>query len=214
MLESGAKQRSWPDGFDVLSREGGLRLVIHDADALILFANAPHLSTDGLLDVWQGARPSAATHGAHAELQREVDPGADLFLTVAPPRTWLDDVAPAEEAALSPLRFLKAAALSVRNQELYAVVDCHGSSFGVARGSPSDPTSEPNAPASDDAAGCQQLASFLAELKNGLLTDEPKPDPSVHEAWTADTRQPLRFRARWPLPEDARNRLFSRLLLP
>lgn len=214
MLESGARQRSWPDGFDVLSREGGLRLVIHDADALILFANAPHLETDRLLDVWLGGIPSAAAQGAHAELQRELDSGADIALTVAPPRTWLDGVAPAEEAVHSPLRFLKAAALSLRGQDIRAIVDCYGAPAGDEPRAPSGQALVEGAQQAHDMRGCQRLTGFLQELRDNLLLGGAEPGASVHEGWTADPDRPLRFRARWSLPADARKRLLSRLLLP
>lgn len=213
MLEAGARQRSWPDGFDVLSRAGGLRLVIHDANALILFVNAPHLETDRLLDVWQGALPSAATQGTHAELQRELDPGADIVLTVAPPRTWLDGVAPAEEAAHSPLRFLKAAALSLRGQEIRALVDCHEAPAADEPRAPSDQALVKDAQQAHDVTGCQRLTSFLQELRDSLLFGAAEPDEPM-QGWSVDPAQPLRFRARWPLPPEARKRLLSHLLSP
>lgn len=211
MLDGGARRRAWPGGFDVLSRDGGLRLLIHDARGVLVFADAPSFETSALLDVFEGRSPNAGVHGLHAELLRELGAHAGLTLTLAPPDDWLQGVVPPEEAAHSALRFLKGAALSLRDRDVYVIVDCRST---LAQDDPQTSARERLRQTAHDTTqppGCLQLTTFLQELRDRLLPGTHQQDDPAG-GWSADPHDPARFRFRWPLPRAARAQILSNLL--
>lgn len=200
MLQTGSardvRSETWPGGFEVLSRPAGLRLALHAERGLVLFWNAAVGDDAELVELLSGTRPNAAEHGLHASLHRSLAP-APITLTVQPPEGWLEHFVSEEEAGRSPLRFLRASAWALRDEGLFAFVDCA---------------------ATPDGSGCRALARFLEQAHRDVLGELPPGELPEQEraqliqGFRLEPVGPTRLELTWLLPARARSHLLERLL--
>lgn len=196
MLDAGGdaapEVQSWPSGVESVSRSGGLRLLLDQERARLLFADAPTFTTADLVALLAGRRPNAAREGRHATLRAEHAPTSALTLTVAPPDGWLERLVPPEEAERSPLRYLRASSWALQPDALRAFIDC--------------------APSPDD-AGCHALARFVTAARDDLLTAlAAEATPELTRGWSLTHEGPTRLVLRWQLPPDVSARLLETAL--
>ena len=211
MLAGGAVSEPWPGGIDVASRPGGLRLLSSGDGGPMMFASAPSWGTDALVEVLAGAHPSAARHGHHAALlasmtsalaphapaedARPLPPLGDssaVLLTVALPNGWVDGLVPPEDAARTPLRFLRAAAWALQDDGLFGLIDCQ---------------------VTQDGSGCEALGRFFEDARDDLLSHAPGDQRSaLIDGWSLRATAPYRLELRWRIPAEARARLLTRLV--
>jgi hypothetical protein len=185
------RSESWPGGFEVLSRPGGLRLALHPARGLVLFWNAVGSENAELIELLTGTRPNAERHGLHASLRSSVEP-APITLTLDPPEGWLERFVPPEEAARTPLRFLRASAWALRDGGLFASVDCA-------------PT--------PDGAGCRALARFLEQVRDDMLQTLPEAEHAeLRQSFRLEQRGATRLELVWRLPAQTQRQLLERVV--
>lgn len=198
MVDANARAETWHGGYEVLSRPGGLRLLLHAEEERMVFASASAVGTDELVEVLAGTRPNAARHGHHAELLGSIAPAVpaeplgELSLTITLPKGWVETLVPPDEAAQSPLRFLRASAWTLRDEGLYGLVDCQ---------------------ATRDGSGCRDLARFLEDARDDLLSYvDVERRPALDAGWSLRAKTPHRLQLAWRVPLDVRARLLEHLV--
>jgi hypothetical protein len=193
LLADGGSETAWPGGYEVVTGKGNTRLVIDATRDRMLFATATAPATNELVQVLQGARPSANDDPAHRALSGSIGMRA-LGVTVTLPAGWLARVGGGPEAGQSPLAALRSAAIGLRlDGSLAAGLACNPPS--PARGHGKVAPGEPPAP---EAPTCDSLARFISRAKDDLLRSLPPERRAVlGDPFQLEVRSPTELRITW-----------------
>ncbi len=193
LLADGGSETPWPDGYEVVTGKSNTRLVIDAARDRMLFATATAPATNELVQVLQGARPSANDNPEHRALSGAIGMRA-LGATVTLPAGWLERVGGGPEAAQSPLAALRSAALGLRlDGSLEANLTCNPGPQrrGQEKRAPGDAPSL-------EAPTCDALARFISRAKDDLFRKlPPERRSALGEPFQIDARSPTEIRMTW-----------------
>ena len=159
----------------------------------MLFATATAPATSELVQVLQGARPSANDDPEHRALSGAIGMRA-LGVTVTLPAGWLARVGGGPEAARSPLAALRSAALGLRlDGSLEAELTCNP----VPQPGEHDKRA-PGEPPSLEPPTCDSLARFITRAKDDLLRSlPPERRTALGDPFQLETRSPTELRITW-----------------
>ncbi len=193
LLADGGSETPWPGGYEVVTGKSNTRLVIDAPRDRMLFATATAPATNELVQVLQGARPSANDSPEHRALSSAIGMRA-LGATVTLPAGWLERVGGGPEAAQSPLAALRSAALGLRlDGSLEANLTC---SPGPQRGG--QEKRAPGEPSSLETPTCDSLARFIARAKDDLLRAlPPQRRAALGDRFQVDARSATEIRLTW-----------------
>jgi hypothetical protein len=193
LLADGGSETAWPGGYEVVTGKSNTRLVIDTTRDRMLFATATAPATNELVQVLQGARPSANDEPAHRALSGSIGMRA-LGVTVTLPAGWLARVGGGPEAGQSPLAALRAAAIGLRlDGSLEAGLTCN----------PPSPAREPDRrtpgeSAAPEAPTCDSLARFISRAKDDVLRSlPPERRAALGDPFQLEVRSPTELRVTW-----------------